>query len=206
MNNRSLNNDSDEDGTNENAFLTSILSILNGYCKINLEVQQVNLFYSNDSLLPINAKVNSNTYNNIHKVQSVQKLRSNTNILKNEENIESACQSNSLNKPSNAEFQMYSKPFNYHSILNTDKNTNVVPKGTKKNNNNIFIRPSTLDNQLDNLSLRTDQNVSNDINISQCDDENVEFGLQSQQDKVKYYYLYVEYQFLIIVLFIATSK
>jgi len=170
MDKKSLNKDQDEDSTSENVYLTSILSILNGYCKINLEVQQVNLFYSKDSLLPINANVHSSIYN-YGRVQSVQKLKINTDTLKNEENIETAYLPNSLNKP-NLKFQACSKPFNSNSIFHRDKSTIVVPKGTKRKN--IYV-PSTSNNQLVIPSLCTDQD----------DNEKLEIDLRNQQDKVK---------------------
>jgi len=164
---KSLSVDSDEDSMPDDSYLTSVLSIVNGFCKVNLEVQQKNTFYSEDSLLPINAKIN----NNIH---CMQQKSMNTNILINDKRVENIWESNSLN--SNDEFEIYSKPSYSASILNKDKKPNLIPKPKRKTTFNMF------DTELSRLdSLHTIQNVFKDYNIGQDDNEALEIGLQKQE-------------------------
>ncbi|XP_015373211.1 PREDICTED: uncharacterized protein LOC107168345 isoform X2 [Diuraphis noxia] len=114
--NKNLNSNimSDDESLSDNEYLTSVLSMVNGYCKINLVVPQTTLFYSSDSLLPINAKVNDiKLNNNVHQNRVINTPDSLTNILKNinlkaNENIDDK-KFDSLNKTYVDEFQVYSK-------------------------------------------------------------------------------------------------
>jgi len=166
-----LNNDSDED-ISEVDHLPSILSFVNGYCKVNLEVPQVNLFYSENCLLPINAKVNSNILNN--NIQNMQTKKI------NDEDIDSIWKCVPLNKNITEEYQRYSKPSYAESILNR----NLFSKDKKKLNN-MADNDSLFDNEEDTASLYSDQNVPREHN-KELDSYAV--GLQV---RVKYYSVYI---------------
>ncbi|XP_026818540.1 uncharacterized protein LOC113557291 isoform X2 [Rhopalosiphum maidis] len=133
---------SDDESVSDSDYLTSVLSIVNGYCKMNLVVPQTSLFYSSDSLLPINAKVNNTTLNNrSHNSLVINSPDSLTNILKNidlkaDKNIDDK-RFHSPNKPYVDEFQVYSKPSysdNSNRLENTEENKNESPKDQNSSN------------------------------------------------------------------------
>uniref|UniRef100_A0A2S2PNX8 Uncharacterized protein n=1 Tax=Schizaphis graminum TaxID=13262 RepID=A0A2S2PNX8_SCHGA len=158
---------SDDESGSDSDYLTSVLSIVNGYCKMNLVVPQTNLFYSSDSLLPINAKVNNTTLNNSHNSLVINSPDNLTNILKNidlkaDENIDDK-KFHSPNKPYVDEFQVYSKPSysdNSNRLENTEEIKNESPKDKKKKNK--YNKSSISDNQTLVSSTHTDQNSSNE--------------------------------------------
>ncbi|XP_025200552.1 uncharacterized protein LOC112598341 isoform X2 [Melanaphis sacchari] len=124
----------DDESVSDSDYLTSVLSIVNGYCKINLVVPQTSLFYANDSLLPINAKVNNTTLNNTsHNSPVINAPDKLGNMLKNidlnsDENIDDK-KFNSPNKPRADEFQIYSKPsYSNDSNILEKENKNESPK------------------------------------------------------------------------------
>ncbi|XP_025200551.1 uncharacterized protein LOC112598341 isoform X1 [Melanaphis sacchari] len=154
----------DDESVSDSDYLTSVLSIVNGYCKINLVVPQTSLFYANDSLLPINAKVNNTTLNNTsHNSPVINAPDKLGNMLKNidlnsDENIDDK-KFNSPNKPRADEFQIYSKPsYSNDSNILEKENKNESPKGKKKKNK--FYKGSMSNNQTIVSSMYTDQNCS----------------------------------------------
>lgn len=151
-------------------FLPSVLSMINGYCKVNLEVPQTSAFYSSLSLLPINAKVNSTILNN-----TIQKSKINNSpdiiadMLKNVNSIadDTIDEKSVSDKISFNKLQEHSKP-SYPDNTNQlsvkeDTKTTISPKGRKKKNKFSKVETasaSTSDNQTQVLSHRSDQNSS----------------------------------------------
>lgn len=177
---------SDDESVSDNDYLTSVLSIVNGYCKMNLVVPQTSLFYSSDSLLPINAKVNNTILNNkSHNSLVINSPDNLTNILKNidlkaDENIDEK-RFHSPNKPYVDEFQVYSKPSysdNSNRLENTEENKNESPKGKKKKNK--YYKNSMSDNQTLVSSTHTDQNSSNEY-FNQFESEALDDGHMKQE-------------------------
>ncbi|XP_027844119.2 uncharacterized protein DDB_G0292186-like isoform X2 [Aphis gossypii] len=132
--NRKLNNRamSDDESVSDSDYLTSVLNMVNGYYKMNLVVPQTNLFYSSNSLLPINAKVNSTTLNNKNlNSQVINSPNSLSNMLKNidlksDKNMDDK-RFQSPNKPYADEIQVYSKPSysdNSNLLGKTEENKN----------------------------------------------------------------------------------
>lgn len=166
-----------EDSTSESDYLKSVLKVVNGYCKINLVVPQINLFHKSDSMLPINATVNDTALNNtFNKNQQSNKPDAIVNMLKNvitnkaNENKDGSGSSNlySSNKTSASEFQMYSKPSYSESCdlseNNEDKRKTLSPKSKKKKNkfNKMDATLFTLEspNSVSSANINTDQKVS----------------------------------------------
>jgi len=155
---------SDDESLSDSDYLTSVLSMVNGYCKINLVVPQTSLFYSSDSLLPINAKVNDTTLNNnSFQNQVINTPDCLTNIFKNinlkaNENVDDK-KFYSPNKTSADDFQIYSKPSysDNSNLLGKTEENKSEPKGKKKKKYN---KVSLLDNQTLVPSTHTDQNCS----------------------------------------------
>lgn len=158
---------SDDESLYDYDYLTSVLSMVNGYCKINLVVPQTTLFYSSDSLLPINAKVNDITLNNnIHQNQVINTPNKLINILKNvnlkeNENIDDK-KFDSPNKTHVNEFQVYPKQSysDNSNLLEKTEDNRSEPNGKKKKNK--FSKVSLTDNQTLVPSTNTDQNCSNE--------------------------------------------
>ncbi|XP_015373210.1 PREDICTED: uncharacterized protein LOC107168345 isoform X1 [Diuraphis noxia] len=190
--NKNLNSNimSDDESLSDNEYLTSVLSMVNGYCKINLVVPQTTLFYSSDSLLPINAKVNDiKLNNNVHQNRVINTPDSLTNILKNinlkaNENIDDK-KFDSLNKTYVDEFQVYSKQSysdNSNLLEKTEENKSE-PKGKKKKNK--FSKVSLSDNQtLVPSSTHTDQNCSNEY-FNQFESEVLSDGHIKQDEELR---------------------
>ncbi|XP_026818539.1 putative uncharacterized protein DDB_G0282133 isoform X1 [Rhopalosiphum maidis] len=181
---------SDDESVSDSDYLTSVLSIVNGYCKMNLVVPQTSLFYSSDSLLPINAKVNNTTLNNrSHNSLVINSPDSLTNILKNidlkaDKNIDDK-RFHSPNKPYVDEFQVYSKPSysdNSNRLENTEENKNESPKGKKKKNK--YNKSSMSDNQTLVSSTHTDQNSSNEY-FNQFESEALDDGHMKQEQELR---------------------
>lgn len=182
---KSLNTDSNEGSVTEGTYLTSILSVVNGFCKVNLEVKLTKSFYSKDSLLPINAKVN-NDY-------CMQQKSLNTDISKSDEYIENISQSNNS---SNDEFQIYSRPSYSASVLNNDKKLNLVSRVKEQStSNNVITEPSGLE------SLHTNQNPFKDYNISQDNNEDLEIGFKQRVNINIYIIIIVDMIIIILLLF-----
>lgn len=174
---------SEDKPVSERDYQTSALDILNGYCKINLEVPQIKLFYSSDHLLPINAKVNHSAINAIHENKNSSTLDcladtfKNVVNLKSNENLENLdakkCQSSS--KVAANEFQVYLKP-SYSGDNNCepvtekkdDKKRSVSPKSKKKKTkyNKINSDQDILSNQASGSStnLYLEENNSTNYN------------------------------------------
>lgn len=187
--NRKLNNRamSDDESVSDSDYLTSVLNMVNGYCKMNLVVPQTNLFYSSNSLLPINAKVNSTTLNNKNlNSQVINSPNSLSNMLKNidlksDKNMDDK-RFQSPNKPYADEIQVYSKPSysdNSNLLGKTEENKNGSSEGKNK-----YIKSSTSDNQTLVSSPHTDQNCSNEY-FNQFENEVLADG-RMKQDQVKY--------------------
>lgn len=166
--NKKLNNKImlDDESLADSDYFTSVLSMVNGYCKMNLVVPQTSLFYSSESLLPINAKVNDIILNNNRcKSQVVNTPNSLANMLKNidikaDDNINDK-KLNSPNKTYVDEFQVYSKPSysnNSNYLGKIEENKNESPKCKKKKNK--CNKGSSSDNQILVPSIHTDQNCS----------------------------------------------
>lgn len=187
--NRKLNTKamSDDESVSDNDYLTSVLSMVNGYCKMNLVVSETNLFYSSNSLLPINAKVNSTILNNKNlNSQVINSPNSLSNMLKNidlksDKNMDDK-RFQSPNKPYVDEIQVYSKPSysdNSNLLGKTEENKNESSEDKNK-----YIKSSTSDNQTLVSSTHTDQNYSNEY-FNQFEDEVLADG-RMKQDQVKY--------------------
>lgn len=138
---------SDDESVSDSDYLTSVLSMVNGYCKMNLVVPQTNLFYSSNSLLPINAKVNSTTLNNKNlNSQVINSPDTLSNMLKNidlksDKNMDDK-RFQSPNKPYVDEIQVYSKPSysdNSNLLGNTEENKNETSEGTDQNCSNEYF-------------------------------------------------------------------
>jgi len=196
---------SDDESVSENDYLMSVLNIVNGYCKINLVVPQINLFYSRDSLLPINAKKDNLTLNNlIHKSppsntpDSIADMLKNVVDLKSDKNTENSNENQlQLSKKNTIdEFKVYSKVSYDDSSdpteLKEEKKIIVSPRGKKKKNkynkienmssssNNLNLEPST------SSTHKLDQNVCTDY-INQYGNEKLEDDeLKSKQEQVRY--------------------
>lgn len=186
-----------EESAFDSDYLTTILNLLNGYCKVNLIVPQTNLFYTSDSLLPINAKVNDNILNNkVDKNKIGNTPDSLTHILKNaldlknddrfEENEFQSSDSTSID-----EFKIYSKPSYSDNSNNFEKKEenrrSISPKGRKKKNkyNKIDDVLSTLENQTRSSSnIPLDQNMSSDY-FNQYENERLNENFHSNQEQVR---------------------
>lgn len=199
-NKRSLNNRSSDDDTMfESDYLTSVLKMVNGYCKLNLEVPQISSFYSSDSLLPINAKanctlLNNETHNNItpdnvDMFKNVMHLKTNEHV----DNLDEK-QLHSSNKISIDEYKIYSKPSYSENSNYVDKKEHmgrsVSPKTRRKKK---YIRSSNVSSTSYNQTLpistqiHTDQNVYPDYR-NQYRSERLDDGIQSKQEQVSHYF------------------
>jgi len=185
--NRNLNSKtmSDDGSVSDSDYLTSVLNMVNGYCKMNLVVPQTNLFYSSNSLLPINAKVNSSTLDDKNlNSQVINSPDSMSNIFKNidlkaDKNMDDK-RFQSPNKPYIDEIQVYSKPSYSDNILGkTEENKNESSEGKNK-----YIKSSTSDHQTLVPSTHTDQNCSNEY-FNQFESEILP-DRHMKQDQVKY--------------------
>lgn len=150
-------NSSNEDSI----FEQDLLSVFNGYCKINLEVPQISLFYTSDSLLPINAKVSSNSVpkNTDDNMTDIFNLKINENVGKSASKSPSSDHSNSLQKKD-------------------DNRSNSSPKSKRKKNKNKIY--TTTDNQ---SFTKTEINASIDHNDQYINDKlegSSSYGLQDQ--------------------------
>lgn len=186
----------DEESALDSDYLTTVLSLLNGYCKVNLVVPQTNLFYTSDSLLPINAKVNDNIlHNKVNKNKinttpdSLSHLLKNVD-LKSDDNFEEN-KFQSSNNTSIDELKTYSKPSysdNSNNFGKKEENRrSISPKGKKKKNkyNKIDDVLSTLENQtLSSSNKHIDQNTSSDY-FNQYNNERLEDSLLSNQEQVR---------------------
>lgn len=158
---------SDEESLSESDYLTSVLSIVNGYCKVNLVIPQTSTFYTKESLLPINAKVNRyKPNNNIPKSQMINTCDDIADMLKN---------------------TMFLKPdLDDNSDQIEDNKETVSLKGKKKKNKYKMSELGTISSALDNQYLVsstkiicTDQNLSSDYN-NQYEIEKLKKKLYSQ--------------------------
>lgn len=166
-----------EESISENDYLKSVMKVVNGYCKINLVVPQINLFHKSDSMLPINATVNDTALNNtFNKNQISNKPDAIVNMLKNvinskdNEDIDSSDSNNLYSSNSSAsEFQMYSKPSYSENSDLTDKKKSVSPKVKKKKNkyNKMDTTLFTLDspNSVSSTNMNTDENEILDVGL-----------------------------------------
>lgn len=193
----------DEESVSDNDYLTTVLKLLNGYCKVNLVVPQTNLFYTSDSLLPINAKVNDNTLNNkvdksinSNSPDNLSHILKNVVDLKKDENFEENEFQSSDNR-SVDEFRIYSKPSysdNSNYFVKKEENRrSISPKGKKKKNkyNKIDDVLSTLENQTQSSSnIHIDQSTSSNY-FNQYDNERLEESLPSNQEQVRKKYFQV---------------
>lgn len=189
---------SDEDSISESEYLASIMSLLNGHCKINFVVPQISSFCTSDSLLPINAKVNNSTlnnkdYNEIHNAptpDSITNMLKNVIHLKSDENNEDLDdkQLHSFDNKPDDEFQVYSKPSysdNSNMGKNEDKKICMSPR-TKKKKNKIINMASTSENQtiIPSTHVKKEQNVSigyiDPYEIARLND-----GLHFKQEQVR---------------------
>lgn len=186
----------DEESVSDSDYLTTVLNLLNGYCKVNLVVPQTNLFHTSDSLLPINAKVNENTLNNkVNKNKIGNTTDSLTHILKNSLDLKNErFEENEFQSSDNTsvdEFKIYSKP-SYSDNSNNfgkkeEKRRSISPKGRKKKNkyNKIDDVLSSLDNQTQSFSnIPKDQKKSSDY-FNQYENERLEESLHSNQEQVR---------------------
>lgn len=201
-NRRSLNNrrSSDDETMSESEYLTSVLKMVNGYCKLNLEVPQTNSFCSNDSLLPINAVANSTLLDNkIHNnimPDNVADMFKNVMNLKTDKHVDNldGKQLHSSNKASIDEYKIYSKPSYSENSNYTDKKEyigrSVSPKTRRKKK---YIRSGNMSSTSYNQTLPTsiqihsDQNISPDY-INKYRSERLEDGIQSKQEQVRHYF------------------
>ncbi|CAH1732998.1 unnamed protein product [Aphis gossypii] len=171
--NRKLNNRamSDDESVSDSDYLTSVLNMVNGYCKMNLVVPQTNLFYSSNSLLPINAKVNSTTLNNKNlNSQVINSPNSLSNMLKNidlksDKNMDDK-RFQSPNKPYADEIQVYSKP-------SYSDNSNLLGKTEENKNGSSEVS-----------SPHTDQNCSNEY-FNQFENEVLADGRMKQDQELR---------------------
>lgn len=97
-----------------------LLSVFNGFCKINLEVPQISLFYTSDNLIPINANSVTNNYSYKNTVDNM------ADIFKNLKINDTAGLSPVLD-----EYELYS-----HSLQKQDENRSLSPKNKRKRNKN----------------------------------------------------------------------
>lgn len=189
----------DEESVSDHDYLTSVLRVLNGYCKVNLVVPQTNSFYTSDSLLPINAKVRDITlHNKVSNNQMNNTSDSFSHILKNvadlkiDENSDDK-ELQSSDKTSNDEFKMYSKPFYSDNSNESEKKHNMSLKGKrKKNKMRSDAMLSTSENQASSSSnMHVDQNSTDYFN--EYEKEALENNLQSNQEQVIYIIIYLVY-------------
>ncbi|XP_050527724.1 uncharacterized protein LOC126897846 isoform X2 [Daktulosphaira vitifoliae] len=137
----------------ESDYMSTILNTLNGFCKVNLEVPQTKLFFSSDSLLPINAKIKlSNKEHTYHR--NLNQLRTS-------------------NQKSVDQFQMYSEPpSNESNSCSTnqreEKKKCMSPKNKKRKTK--YNKLSNLDPSQDLTSLISMQIKSN-LNDLNCSDK-----------------------------------
>lgn len=171
-------------------YLPSVLSIINGYCKVNLVVPQTSTFYSSQSLLPINAKVNDIILNN--KIQN-SKINNSPDIiadmLKNVNFKTDDIDDKSLSdKAPINEFQVYSKPSYSNNTNNLGKKENIKrsisPKNRKKKNK--YSKVETASSSTSDIHTHSDisnQNSSTDY-YNQYDSKGSDEGLHNIQDQV----------------------
>lgn len=179
-----------EDSISESDYLKSVLKVVNGYCKINFVVPQINLFHKSHNMLPINATVNDTALNNTFKNNQISnKPDAIVNMLKNvitskdNENIDSSDSNNlySSNKTSASEFQMYSKPsYSENCDLSEkkeDKKKTVSPRGKKKKNK--FNKMETTLFTLDILNSAS-TNINTDQKVSEYENEKLDVEVHEQ--------------------------
>lgn len=199
-----VDDSSDDEPISENDYLTSVLGIVNGYCKLNIEVPQINLFYTSDNLLPINAKINNSMVNEMNENIAINTSDYIANTFKNVvslkaneslENMEDV-QSSVSNNDSIDEFQIYSKPSYSDDNRMIEKKEDikrlVSPKNKRKKTkyNKMGYEPSIVLNQT-SAHGHVDQNTSsNYINHYKNTNfqEKLEDRLSSKQDRVRYSY------------------
>lgn len=138
-----------------------LLSVFNGFCKINLEVPQISLFYTSDNLIPINANVVTNSFMYKNTVDNMADIFKNLKI----------------NDPAGLppvldEFEMYS-----NSLQKQDENRcSLSPKNKRKKNKN----KTYYTNDIQSLSSTyTEFNASLDYN-DQFKNGRLEGGSQDQ--------------------------
>lgn len=187
---------SDDEAVSERDYLTSVLNVVNGYCKINFVIPQINSFNKNNSLLPINAKVDVTVLNNtIHKSQLNMTPDTLVNMLKNSVDLKDDDSFENLddkqfqlsNNSSADDFQIYC---DNSDIIEKkeDKKRTVSPRGKKKKNKYNKVDP------LDNSPLVPSTNLSINSNTSKdymqlFDNERVsDGGFVSLQEQVKYFF------------------
>ncbi|VVC35516.1 Hypothetical protein CINCED_3A013427 [Cinara cedri] len=169
-------NSSDEESIPEHDLL---LSVFNGYCKINLEVSQTSLFYTKDSLLPINAQATDICEFENNTVDNIADIFNNITISENAEESDD----DQLLNPSKI---ISADEFHCNSLEENDDNKcSLSPKS--KQNKNESNKYTTVDNQ---SLTHTDLNVSASINFNdQYENDKLEddllHGLQDQEHKRK---------------------
>lgn len=188
----------DEECTSDSDYITTVLSYLNGYCKVNLVVPQTSLFCTSDSLLPINAKVNDIKLNN--KINTNQIGNTSDNLadmlknvvnLKNDENVNDK-ELQATDKGLVDEFKTYSKP-SYHisdytnySGRKEEKKRSVSPKGKKKKNKcNKADLSSTSENQTQSSSIITTELVSSTDYFNQFGNNKLDEREKSTREQVR---------------------
>lgn len=183
-------NSTDEDESLiESDYLNSVLSVVNGYCKINLEVPQTSQFYSNTNLLPINAKcvlLNNTTNksqidNTIGDISTFIK-RTNLKENKNMEYLDNKMSHLPNKMSADCAFQAYSD----HCDPAETKDFFKLEDSKKKRNKFNKIDVASFDEPNLNLftSTNTDQNISKDI-------ENEQFLDDGFQEQVPIFLLYI---------------
>jgi hypothetical protein len=198
---KSLNNKimQEEELSESDDYLISVLGVINGYCKVNLVVPQTSTFYSSQSLLPINANVNDIIFNN--KIQK-SKINNSPDIiadmLKNVNfKTDNTIDDKSLSdKTSINDFQIYSKPSYSNNINNLGKKENtkrsISPKSRKKKNKYSKVdtaSSSTSDIHTHSaLSDISDQSSPTDYH-NQYDSKRSDEGLHCIQDQVNLAFL-----------------
>lgn len=187
QNNSYNDKSSDEESISESEYLASILNLLNGHCKVNFVVPQISSFYTSDSLLPINAKVNSFTlnskeYNNIGNVPTPDSI---ANILKSMIHFKSdETDKNLEDNKSVDEFQVYLRPTysdNSNQMGNNENKKISVSPRTKKKKNKINYMTSTSDNQIILPSTHGGIGYIDPYKIARLND-----GLHFKQEQVRY--------------------
>lgn len=156
--------------------LTSVLKVVNGYCKINLVVPQTSQFYKSDSLLPINAKpttlnntVNKSLINDTFD-DIVDTFKKEVNLKANEsmEYLDEKKSHFSHKMSADGEFQVYSE----HCGLVDGKE--IIKKGDKKKKKNRYNKINTTSSSFDENTFTntgTDQNIPKDIENEQFVDD-----------------------------------
>ncbi|XP_050527722.1 uncharacterized protein LOC126897846 isoform X1 [Daktulosphaira vitifoliae] len=163
----------------ESDYMSTILNTLNGFCKVNLEVPQTKLFFSSDSLLPINAKIKlsnkEHTYHRSNTPDHIADVFKNVVNLQHNDNIENIDlnQLRTSNQKSVDQFQMYSEPpSNESNSCSTnqreEKKKCMSPKNKKRKTK--YNKLSNLDPSQDLTSLISMQIKSN-LNDLNCSDK-----------------------------------